>query len=315
MDIFSKPIRDQISDLFVSLKNPVYAFMEQYEKLEVTHPHYALLGCDIKELTTIILFGLEKIRVIKQITPLHGTHISFILKETKNYISYLSTVIQKNNKAPISERPHDFLFHDERIYETTCTGLLIMLIVLEKTNHTEFAEFSEVAKSLLPEDIFSKIDKSAIHKCAIKDDLQKFLKSYITPNEKKFSITRHGTFVKKDYSGIIEEIIEDSCIHQRISEDKFNHDPYVYWENLINSIKPTDDTAKLGNYLHRVADTSNMSSDIKQRINAAITKKVDNVDTEIKLNFPTSQPTIYKTYKIEKVDQFVDTLQEQTIKK
>lgn len=291
MDIFSKPIRDQISDLFFSLKNPVYAFMEQYEKLEATKPHHALLGYDIEELTTIILFGLEKIRVIKQITPLHGTHISFILKETKKYISYLSTVIQKNNEEPITKRPHDFLFHNDRIYKTTCTGLLIMLILLEKTNHADFAEFSEVAKSLLPEDIFSEIDKSTIHKCAIKDDLQKFLKSYITPNEKKYSITLRGTLVNKDYSGIIEDIIEYSCVHQRISKDEFNHNPYVYWENLINSIKPTDDTAKLGNFLHRVADTSNMSLDIKQRINAAITQKVDNVDTEIKLNFPTSHIT------------------------
>lgn len=313
MDIFSEPIRNQISGLFCSLKNPVYAFMEQYEKLEATKPHHALLGYDIEELTTTILFGLEKIRVIKQITPLHGTHISFILKETKKYISYLSTVIQKNNEEPITKHPHDFLFHKDRIYKTTCTGLLIMLILLEKTNHADFAEFSEVAKSLLPEDIFSDIDKSTIHKCAIKDDLQKFLKSYITPNEKKYSITLRGTLVNKDYSGIIEDIIEYSCIHQRISKDEFNHNPYVYWENLINSIKPTDDTAKLGNFLHRVADTSNMNSDIiKQRINAAITQKVDNVDTEIKLNFPTSHTT---NNFFAPVGQVANNIEHQEIKK
>jgi hypothetical protein len=103
-------------------------------------------------------------------------------------------------------------------------------------------------------------------------------------------------------------ILEEELLKEQKSQSKKNN--VVTWDALIDSLQTVDKEHldAFHSYFTRVATKYTQDND-KLRNN------LDKLTTQIEQCKVKHASIVHKTYNIEKVDQFVDTLQEQTIKK
>jgi hypothetical protein len=105
---------------------------------------------------------------------------------------------------------------------------------------------------------------------------------------------------------IAQFILEEELLKEQKSQSKKNN--VVTWDALIDSLQTVDKEHldAFHSYFTRVATKYTQDND-KLRNN------LDKLTTQIEQCKVKHASIVHKTYKIEKIDQFVDTLQEQTI--
>lgn len=281
MDIFTEKIREQIKGLYTTLQIKLFDFISQYEQEELEQGINCMCFTYAEEVTTFILFALEKIRYIRKITPLHANHLAYIVKETKDYISYLHETINRKD----NDREYKTSFNST-IDDNTFLSLNLLLIILEKLDTAEFDDFVSVGKSFLSamysNDMHANIDKSYIKDMTLDKATQAFILKYISPKDKKYLMTRGNKCVRRDISVMIEEIIEDECIHQVIKGNVYKSRPFIYWEDLFNTLSSIDDTGALIKFFNRAIDQIS-DLEVKAAIYSALNEKITNIDKDVQV--------------------------------
>lgn len=280
-------IKENIDNWLKHVYNPIYATICRiYETLEKSGKSETVLMSK-EELTFFIHYTLENIRNIREITTLHPTHISYLAKKLGFYICDMNKLAHGTLKA---EHISIWCY---RILSNCCAILL-------HTDDPVLNNFANHALYVLS-GMYIGGDTKQINK------IKTFIKKMSTPETfqyaKKYSLadkfyiildeaetsdfcfedkTGAGCiYMGRDVSAVIQDTIIRICCDRLNERWVFNSHPYIHWENLINAMKATDDTAKIGQFLHRVVKDSSMESEIKQNIDAAITEKVDNVNEQV----------------------------------
>lgn len=289
----NEKIEQSVDGYLKTIHNPIYFTVKSvYEKAfsSLSMRNREMFIMSEQELTFFVHFVLEKIRTIREITTLHPTHISYLAQKLGDYI------VDMNKVARGTLKIIDITHWTYRILLTTC-------ILLSRTEDLMLKEFAKNAIIIIRGMYISSSFRTTV---TAVDELFRQSSTQATPlyvqqysmANKLFFFNNLNTikegeidFVRDTeescifYARNVSEVIQEHIF--RISVDDvnekwiFSQNPYVHWENLINSIKKADNTDAINKFLGRVIRKQKMDSHIRTNIEDALGEKIDNIDEQI----------------------------------
>ena len=228
-----------------------------------------------EEITYLVLSCLDDIAIIQSYTTPHRTHAAHLLKN----------IMYRAWKKIANERESD---DKDKYYSIIAFHISMTLIA---TVYPDMKDgLSEIRTILINY-------KLPTFKITPKADLANLVKEYFN------FVTLKGIA-----SDVETYIIEENVIQEQEAQSKKIN--VVTWDALLDSLQTVDKEHldAFHSYFTRVATKYSQDND-KLRNN------LDKLTTQIEQCKEKHASIVHKTYNIDKIDQFVDTLQEQTIKK
>jgi hypothetical protein len=286
---FSPLVREKVKAYYDNNElTKLYTYVEKYLSLWSQENHIDATGC-VEEVTYLLTSVIDEVVTIQRYTTLNHSHILTLFYSLK-------------------QRMECAIYPSEREFVVTDEIMLILAFdIAECLLSVRFREFKctyynidYVAKACAKYKVRRLFDiEFALN--YHNDLIQSALESI------DFILQASSIFDEvSDSDEIARFILEEKLLKEQKSQSKKNN--VVTWDALIDSLQTVDKEHldAFHSYFTRVATKYTQDND-KLRNN------LDKLTTQIEQCKVKHASIVHKTYKIDKVDQFVDTIQEQTI--
>lgn len=242
-----------------------------------------------EEMGTTLLFLLSKVRTAKKFCKkLKDEHILFMIKETHNVIHKMCMSSHDYMKNYDEEYGyHDYIDPEIELFKRS---VYIFILLLHLTEDIKFPKkTSSFLKATFP---YLKI----VSPYSFKN--QEVLKQSI--------LHLYNSDLNFDVAPMLAVQHLSLYRQYRHLEDYYERNAFVSWESIIKKLEKEDNWLVIKDFLYRTIKKTVDNTSIREKVIEVLDNKVEEIRK------PTPVP-INKTYNFEKVDQFVDTIQEQTI--
>lgn len=247
-----------------------------------------------EELATILLFLLSKVRTAKQFCKkLKDEHILLIVKETHNVIHKICmSSYSYTNNYDDEYGYHDYPDPKFELFKRTVYIFILLLHLTEDIKSTKkTSNFLKIKYPYLDTvSPYSFKNQEALKQCVLN----------LYNSELNFDIA--------PMTAIQYMASYNQFMHQK---EWFENNAFVSWKSIIKKLEKEDNWLVIKDFLDRTIKKTIDDTIIRERVIQMLDDRVE----EIRKPKPTPAQPVTKNYHIDKVDQFVDTIQEQTIKK
>lgn len=281
--------KHEFAELMNAIKEWDEVFSERPEFEFYEYDHSIVYHVPPEEIGTIVLFLLSKVRTAKNFCKkLKDEHILLIAKETQNVI----------HKMCMSS--HDYMINYDEEYGYQ--DFIDPEIELFKRSVYIFTLLLH-----LTEDIKSPKKTSSFLKATY--PYFKMVLPYSFKNQealKQCILNLYNSDLNFDIAPILAVQYLSHHREFRHQQKWFKDNAFVSWVTIIKKLEKEDSWLVIKDFLDRTIKKTIDDTFLRAEVIEVLDSRVEEIRK------PTPVP-INKTYKIEKIDQFVDTIQEQTI--
>jgi hypothetical protein len=286
---FSPLVREKVKAYYDNNElTPLYTYVEKYLSLWSQENHIDATGC-VEEVTYLLASVIDEVVTIQRYTTLNHSHIYTLLYSLKERIEWS-------------------IFHSER--ESVATDEIMLILVFDIAECLLSVLFREMLCTYYKVDYVSNACiKHEVRRLFFTEYALNYHSDLIQPALESidFILETSSMFDEvSDSDNIAQFILEEELLKEQKSQSKKNN--VVTWDALLDSLQTVDKEHldAFHSYFTRVATKYTQDND-KLRNN------LDKLTTQIEQCKVKHAPIVHKTYNIKKIEQFVDTLQEQTI--
>ena len=287
---FSPLVREKVKAYYDNNElTPLYTYVEKYLSLWSEDNLIDATGC-VEEVTYLLASVIDEVVTIQRYTTLNHSHIYTLFYSLKERIEWS-------------------IFHSEREY--VATDEIMLILVFDIAECLLSVRFREMLCTYYKVDYVSKACyKHKVKRVFYTEYALEYHHDLIQPALESIDFILETSSIFDEVSDsdeIARFILEEELLKEHKAQSKKNN--VVTWDALLDSLQTVDKEHldAFHSYFTRVATKYTQDND-KLRNN------LDKLTTQIEQCKVKHASIVHKTYKIEKVDQFVDTIQEQTIK-
>lgn len=283
--------KHEFAELMNAIKEWDEVFPERPEFLIPEGYYDHSLACHMppEEMGTTLLFLLSRVRIAKQFCKkLKDEHILLIVKETRNVIHRMcmsSYVYMKNYDEEYGYQ--DYTDPEIDLFERSVYIFILLLHLTENIKSPK--KTSSFLKATYPYlkivSPYSFKNQEALKQCIL-NLYNSELNFDIAPMVAVQHLSSHREFRHQ------QKWIKDNA--------------FVSWVTIIKKLEKEDNWLVIKDFLDRTIKKTIDDTFLREKVIAVLDNRVEAIRK------PTPVP-VNKTYNIEKIEQFVDTLQEQTI--
>ena len=287
---FSPLVKEKVKAYYDNNElTPLHTYVEKYLSSWSQENHIDATGC-VEEVTYLLASVIDEVVTIQRYTTLNHSHIYTLFYSLKERIEWS-------------------IFHSEREY--VATEEIMLILVFDIAECLLSVRFREMLCTYYKVDYVSKACyKHKVKRVFYTEYALEYHHDLIQPALESIDFILETSSIFDEVSDsdeIARFILEEELLKEHKAQSKKNN--VVTWDALLDSLQTVDKEHldAFHSYFTRVATKYTQDND-KLRNN------LDKLTTQIEQCKVKHASIVHKTYKIEKVDQFVDTIQEQTIK-